>query len=176
MLHKKMNTGVLENRLFRIGMWWRIFYGILRLFVGFAFLRIIDTPFLDILYKFTSTEIGDNPADSFIKVISSFLQVHPLTVTYFLSAYLIFWGIVDIFLSASLLRHKLWAFPITLWLIALFVLYMLYRFTETHSEILITTIIFDFFIFWLINEEFKKIKNCLTIKKDCSVENKKALL
>lgn len=154
-----MNTGVLENRLFRLGMWWRILYGIIRLFVGFAFLKLVNTPLIDLLYKLTSTEIGEDPTDFFIGILNSFLQVHPLTVTYFLSAYLIFWGMVDIFLSVSLLKHRLWAFPVTLWLIALFVLYMFYRFTHTHSPILLATIVFDFWIFWLISREFKKIKN-----------------
>lgn len=164
----KMNTGVLENRLFKIGMWWRIIYGFLRLFVGFAFLKLVDTPLIDILYKVTSTEIGEDPTDFFVSILSSFLQIHPLTITYFLAAYMIFWGVVDIFLSASLLRHKLWAFPVTLWLIAFFVLYMLYRFTQTHSPILVATIIFDILIFWLISREFKKIKEKLAIEKTLS--------
>lgn len=165
-----MKASVLENRLFRLTMWWRIMYGFMRLFVGFAFIKIVNTPLIDILYKFTSTEIGEDPTDFFVSILNSFLQVHPLTITYFLAAYMIFWGIVDIFLSASLLRHKLWAFPVTLWLIALFVLYMFYRFTHTHSPILIATIIFDFWIFWLIGREFKKIKKSMTTSQSISTK------
>ena len=157
-----MNAGVIENRLFKLGMWWRIIYGFLRLIIGFAFLKIVNTPFLDILYKLTRTEIGEDPTDFIVSFINSFLQNHPFTVTYFLAAYLIFWGVVDMILSASLLRHRLWAFPVTLWLIAFFVLYMIYRFTYTHSPILLATIIFDFFIFWLVYKEYKKTKTyCL---------------
>lgn len=153
-----MESEVIENRLFRLGMWWRIFYGVMRLFVGFSFLNLINTPLIDLLYKVTSTEMGLSSTYFLFNILSSYLQVHPLTVTYFLSIYLIFWGLVDIFLSASLLKKKIWAFPITLWLIALFVIYMSYRFTITHSVILFGTIIFDLCIFWLISREFKKVK------------------
>jgi len=154
----KMNNEVLENRLFKLGMWWRIFYGMMRLVVGFAFLKLVDVPFLDLLHKVTSTKIGEDSTDLIINFLDSLLSLHPLTITYFLAAYLIFWGVVDIFLSACLLKHKLWAFPATLWLIAMFVAYMTYRLTITHSPILLVTILFDVFLIWLINREYKKLK------------------
>ena len=61
-------------------------------------------------------------------------------------------------LSASLLRHKLWAFPVSLWLIALFLLYEVFRITQTHSLILLGLICVDSVIWWLIKDEWRKTR------------------
>ena len=95
------------------------------------------------------------------RILNSFLQLHPLSVTYFLSAYLIFWGVTDIVLSASLLRHKLWVFPVSLWLIGFFVLSEVFRITQTHSLILLGLIGVDLVIWWLIRDEWRKTRRRL---------------
>lgn len=138
-------------------MWWRIFYGTLRTILGLVFLELINVPFTDILYKIFGYELAEDPADILFSTINSFLQLHPFSVTYFLSIYLIFWGILEIFLSINLLRHKLWVFPVSLYLIVFFVIYELFRFFHTHSIILLLIIVVDIVIFWLIKNEYQKV-------------------
>jgi uncharacterized membrane protein len=139
-------------------MYWRIFYGVLKTLLGFTFLNLINVPLIDLLYKVMRPEIIEDPTNVFYAVVNNLLQHHPLSVTYFLSIYLIFWGLVDIFLSAALLKHKHWAFPTSLWLIVFFVIYELHRFSHTHSLMLLIFILIDIFIFWLIQREYKKFK------------------
>jgi uncharacterized membrane protein len=83
----------------------------------------LNVPLADLLYRIMGQELIEDPSDILFTVTNYFLQLHSMQVTYFLSAYLIFWGIIDIFLSTSLLKHKMWAFPVSLWLIA-FLYYM----------------------------------------------------
>ncbi len=149
----------LESTLFRLGMWWRVFYGVLRLILSFLLLHFIDSSFSSILYSFLSHEIIEDPNDFLIRVVYPFLESHTFTVTYFLAAYLFFWGIIDIFLSFYILRHKLWAFPVGIVLISLFVLYEIYRFTHTHSLFLAFIIIVDSFIIWLTYREYIRLRN-----------------
>jgi uncharacterized membrane protein len=140
--------------LFRVGMWWRIVYGSLRLLLGFALFRIIGTPIADIFYKIMSHELIEDPNDFFMRISNPFFQNLTLSVTYFLAAYFIFWGIIDIFLSINLLQHKKWAFPISIYFIGFFVLYELYRFFHTYSLTLVGIICIDLVVMWLIRKEY----------------------
>ncbi len=148
----------MESKLFQIGMYWRILYGVLRTLLGLALLKLINMPISELLYNIMGQELIEDPSGFLFSAINYFLQLQPLSVTYFLSTYFIFWGVTDIFLSTNLLRHKMWAFPVSLWLIAFFVLYELYRFVNTNSLILLSVIFVDIVIFWLIQREYKKIK------------------
>ncbi len=125
-------------------MWWRIFYGTMRIILGIWLLNLIDMPLSDLLHSLMSHELVEDPNDLLYRILNSFLQLHPLSVTYFL--------------SASLLRHKLWAFPVSLWLIALFLLYEVFRITQTHSLILLGLICVDSVIWWLIKDEWRKTR------------------
>lgn len=143
---------------FRIGMGWRIMYGFLRLILGFILLRLIGTPISGIFYKIMSHELIEDPTDLLIRAVSPFFQHSSFTVTYFLAIYLIFWGVVDILLSINLLRHKMWAFSASIYLIGAFVLYEIYRFSYTRSLVLAYVIILDLILLWLIGKEYNKLK------------------
>ncbi len=145
--------------LFRVGMGWRILYGFLRLILGFILLRLIGTPLSDIFYKVMSHELIEDPTDFLIQTVSPLLQHLSFTVTYFIAAYLIFWGIIDILLSINLLKHKMWAFPISIYLIGIFVLYEIYRFSYTRSFVLACVIIMDLILIWLIRREYHKLSS-----------------
>jgi len=146
---------------FRVGMIWRILYGSLRLILSFALLRLIGTPLSDLFFKIMSHELVEDPTDFLIQTINPFFQHSSFTVTYFLAAYLIFWGIIDIFLSINLLKQKLWAFPISIYLIGIFVLYEIYRFSRTHSFMLAGVIFIDLILIWLIRREYRKLNSFL---------------
>ena len=139
-------------------MWWRIIYGTLRTLLGLGLLKLVGIPLITIVETVMRRELVDDPGDTLFNTVHHLLQLHPFTITYFLSAYMIFWGVTDIFLSIALLKHQLWAFPASLVLIAVFAVYEIYRFTHTHSLILLGIIGVDIFIFFAIQNEYKQIK------------------
>ena len=143
---------------FRLGMWWRIFYGILRVILSFMLLRVVGIPFADIFLNLMQHEVIVDKADFLVRTISPILEHFSFTVTYFLVTYLIFWGVIDIVLSISMLRHRLWAFPISIYSIGLFVLYEIYRYTHTHSLVLLWVIFIDIVLIWLIRKEYTKLR------------------
>lgn len=150
-------NGDIYDLFFRIGMWWRIMYGFLRFVLGFVLLRLVGTPLLEIFYKVMSRELIEDPNDFFVHTATPFFQHSSFTVTYFLVIYLIFWGIIDILLSINLLKHKTWAFPVSIFLIGVFVFYEIYRLSHTHSFILAYIIIIDLILIWLIRKEYRKL-------------------
>lgn len=148
----------LEERLFITGMWWRIGYGLLRITFGLAILKVVGTPLLDVVTKIMSHELLSDPNDVLYTFLATLLTNYPLDISYFLAGYFIFWGVIDVTLSHNLIRHRLWAFPLSFTLIGLFLTYGLFRFSQTHSLILLGVLLVDGVILWLIWKEYQKLK------------------
>lgn len=147
------------NIVFEVGMWWRIVYGILKFCFGLFLLNYIHHSFGDLFNHFFILEIKDDSKDLFIKITNLFLDRHHFVVTYFISFYFIFWGALDAFLSINILRLKIWAYPVSLFLISIFTTYEFFRFLHHKSLLLLSVILFDLFILWVINKEYKKLKS-----------------
>lgn len=162
LIHMNLQTVSLKPRtysfLFKLSMWWRILYGGIRILFALALLKFVGTPLSELLFPFVSHEIGGTKKDALFRFLYHTLHDYSFTITYFLAFYFLFWGTVDIVLSLGLLARKLWAFPFSLILIALFILYALYRFSNTHSLVLLSIIILDVFIFALIFREYRIAK------------------
>jgi len=121
---------------FRIGMSWRIVYGCGRIALAIVLLSHIGTPFTDLFKSLMRHEIVEDPNDILVRIAEAGLAHGSFMVTRFLAAYLGFWGVIDIGLSTALLKNLRWAFPVSLTLIGLFLVYEVQRFTHTHSIVL----------------------------------------
>ncbi len=152
-----MKDSVREG-FFATAMWWRIGYGVLRIILGLAVLKVVGTPVTDIVTSLMGHELIEDPNDLLYTLVHDFLVNHSPYITYFMSFYLLFWGAIDIGLSYNLLKHRLWAFPISFLLIGLFVMYEAVRFSHTHSLVLLWIIIVDIGILWIMWREYQKLK------------------
>jgi uncharacterized membrane protein len=144
--------------IFEAVLWWRIVYGTLKTILGITLLGFVGTSFYKIFTTLMAHEIIEDPSDILIRTILPYIQSNPAEITYFVALYLIFWGLTEIFLSANLLKERLWAFPTTMIIVGLFVLYEIYRVSYTHSLILFGIIIIDIFILGIIYLEYTKAK------------------
>ena len=147
-----------ESKLFQISMWWRIIYGILRVILGITFLRLIGVQVSEFVYIIMSHELTQGVNDIVFNKIYFLFEKHDFTIGYFIAGYFIFWGCVDIFLSLSLLHKVRIAYPISIGLIGVFILYSTFRFSYTHSVVLLGVIGIDIIILYLIYREYKKLK------------------
>ena len=144
------------HRLYIFSMWWRIGYGFLRVIFGVAILHVVGIPLIEVVKTVMQHELVQDHSDRLYQVVNNALMLHPLYVTYFLSIYFIFWGVLDIVLSYNLLRGRRWAFPASLVCITGFIAYEMVRFTHTHSYILLGVVVIDLLILALIYNESKK--------------------
>ena len=151
----RKERNILTEILFHLGMWWRIIYGFLRIIIAVLLLQHVGTPVSDIFLKLMSHELIQDPNDRVIQMVNHL----PYLVTYYLAFYFMFWGVMDIFMSILLLRHQLWAFPVAIYMIVVFIVYELFRFFHTHSLMLLAVIGMDVFIIWIIKREYKKLKS-----------------
>lgn len=76
----------------------------------------------------------------------------------FLSAYLLSRGLVKVFLIWALLKNKLWAYPASLVILSLFVLYQLYQIAREHSVLVIGITLFDLVVMYFIWREYQIVK------------------
>ena len=110
--------------------------------------------------------------DELIKDPNDFVATHLLTMAHnfsvqtqhFYAFYLLSHGIVKVALVVGLLREKLWAYPASLIVLTLFVVYQLYRFSYTHGLGLIVLTLFDIVVMGLIWHEYGLMRRHLPLK------------
>jgi uncharacterized membrane protein len=80
---------------------------------------------------------------------------------HFYAFYLLSHGLIKGALVVGLLREKLWAYPASIAVFGLFILYQLYRYSFTHDPGLIALSIFDLFVIALAVHEFRLLRKHL---------------
>jgi uncharacterized membrane protein len=80
----------------------------------------------------------------------------------FYAFYLLSHGVIKLLLVAGLLRKKLRAYPASLLVLGLFIVYQLYRFSYTHGIGLIVLTVFDVIVMGLIWHEYQMVRRHLT--------------
>jgi uncharacterized membrane protein len=106
----------------------------------------------------TQEELVEDPKDFLALHLLSWAQGFSVETKHFYAFYLVSHGLVKLFLVVGLLRNKLWAYPVSLVVLGLFIVYQLYRFSYTHGWGLIALSIFDVAVMWLIWHEYRVIR------------------
>lgn len=163
-----MNRNLLREtneRLFVVSMYTRMGYGVVRIFMSIVLLQLVGSSVSDILTRVMGGELVEDPHDLFYTLSMHILGIHPVEVSYFAAVYLLFWGIIDTILSYNLLKHRMWAFPVSFFLIPTFIFYELIRVSHTHSLILLGIILLDLAILWITWREYVRLKRAAVIRK-----------
>lgn len=126
---------------------------------GGILLYVISTSSLTMwVVRLTQDELSEDSRDLISNYLLSSAQNFSIGTKSFAAFYLLWHGVVKLFLVAGLLRGKLWAYPVSLVVLGLFILYQIYRFTFTHSLGLIALTVFDLILIWLVTHEYKLIR------------------
>ena len=148
-----------ENRLhtlFVLSVLLKAFNGVLEMLLGAALLFTASiTSFIENL---AYAELIEDPTDFFAGYIGHFLSSSLVHTQTFAAVYLLSHGVIKIFLVAALLRRKLWAYPAAITVFFLFIVYQLYRFSSTHSALLIVITVFDLIVIVLTWYEYQALK------------------
>lgn len=127
--------------------------------IGGILLYFISTSFITTwVVRLTQEELSEDPHDLISNYFLSSAQNFSIGAKSFAAFYLFSHGAVKLFLVAGLLRNKLWAYPVSLVVLGLFILYQTYRFTFTHSLGLIALTAFDLIVIWLVTHEYRLIR------------------
>ncbi|WP_230978794.1 DUF2127 domain-containing protein [Ollibium composti] len=112
----------------------------------------------------TQEELIEDPKDFLAPHLLAWAQGFSVETKHFYAFYLLSYGLVKLFLVAGLLRNRLWAFPASLVVMGLFIVYQFYRFSYTHGWGLIVLSVFDIVVIWLIWHEYRVVRHLDPLK------------
>ncbi len=148
--------GKLLDKAFEIGVLINAFFGFFEI-LGGIFLVISGGKIINNFVIFiTQQEIIDDPNDIIANYLIRLSNDFSLGTQIFAISYLLFHGIVNIFLAIVLLKDKLWAYPLAISLLTAFIVYQIYRYFHSFSFVLLFLIIFDSFVVLIIWLEYKR--------------------
>ncbi len=144
------------HRLFEISVLLKGLHALLEV-VGGLFLLFISTGTIaQSLTWLTQDELVEDPHDI---VARYFIHAGEQLSAgkQFASLYLLSHGLIKLALVIGLLKNKLWAYPWSIIVLGLFMIYQVYRYTYTHAIGLILLTLFDVVVLWLIWHEYRLV-------------------
>jgi len=153
------NKNNIVHRSFELGILLKGIDGILEIIGGVLLIFLNPARLNRLVVLLTQHELSQDPND----VISNFLL--KLSASFSISSqhfgviYLISHGAIKFILVSLLWKKKLWAYPLAIVSLILFIIYQIYRYTISNSVFLIFLTIFDVFMILLTYMEYNRIKN-----------------
>ncbi|MEP6563571.1 MAG: DUF2127 domain-containing protein [Mesorhizobium sp.] len=134
--------------------------------VGGLLLALISTSaIVSLVNRLTQEELIEDPHDLVAGQLMGLANNFSVGTQHFYAFYLLSHGLVKVALVIGLLRNKLWAYPASLVVLSLFIVYQLYRFSYTNSVGLIVLTVFDLIVMWLIWHEYRFIQRHETVSR-----------
>ena len=125
--------------------------GILAFFVPVSVLT-------NIVIYFAQGELIEDPHDAIASFLSHSAQQFSLVGGTFIGLYLLSRGVIKLLLVWGLLKNQLWAYPSSLVVLGLFIIYQCYQIAVTQSVFIIALTIFDLIVMWFIWREWEVVK------------------
>lgn len=111
----------------------------------------------------TQSELIEDQRDFIASHLATWAQGFSIQTQHFYAWYLLSHGVVKLALVVGLLRRKLWAYPTTMVVLGLFIVYQLYRYTETHGLGLLLLTALDVVVVGLTWHEYSLIRRHLPV-------------
>ena len=144
--------------LFKIGVGLKGLDGLVELISGIALFFTSTASLRRIVDGLTQGELQEDPHDFIANHLVHFFHHLSIKTEHFAAVYLLIYGVTKLGLVAGLLRGKLWAYPVALVLLGLFLGYQIYRFSHNHSLGLGVVSLLDLAILVVIWRDYVFIK------------------
>ncbi|MCG1025398.1 DUF2127 domain-containing protein [Dehalobacter sp.] len=134
------------------------FDGLLEI-IGGILLRFLDPSRLNkLITLLTYHELSEDPNDKIANMLVSLGHNFSISTQSFGVFYLMTHGIIKCLLILLLWRRKLWAYPLSIVSLILFIAYQIYRYTISQSTFLIVLTLFDIVLIYLTYNEYRRIR------------------
>src|SRR5229473_876733 len=148
----------IEHAFFLLSVWSKGVAGLLETIGGLLLLLIPHTGLNALVVFLTAPELAEDPTDRVAALLHRMVHELSADTKLFASGYLIVHGIIKVFLVAGLLGRRLWSYSVSLWFLAAFIAYQMYRFLFTHSLWLIALTVLDLIVAFLIWREYQDVR------------------
>ncbi len=105
--------------------------------------------------RLTLHELSEDPGDHLALLLQKAADSLSVDSGRFYGLYLLSHGLVKLLMVIALQRRAAWAYPASMGVFALFILYQLYRYSHTGSPFLLALSAFDVLLIWLIWREYR---------------------
>ena len=150
--------GNLRHTLFMVSIFLKGFFAVLESLAGFTLLVSPRDNLTQFVHFMFHNRLVADPNDPFATFALHQLQEFDVTRHTFISIYLMLHGLVKVGVVAGLYSERLWAFPIGLTALGIFIIYQMQRYATTHAPLLLVISILDAFIMLLAWREYQALK------------------
>src|SRR2546425_13286318 len=148
----------IEHTFFLLSVWSKGVAGLLETIGGLLLLFIPHTGLNALVVFLTAPELAEDPTDRVAALLQRMVHELSADTKLFASGYLIVHGIIKVFLVVGLLGRRLWSYSVSLWFLAAFIVYQMYRFLFTRSLWMIVLTIVDLIVAFLIWREYQDVR------------------
>lgn len=145
-------------KVFEIGIFLKGIHAIFEIVGGILVFLINGTYVLNTVLSLTQEELSEDPKDIFAHYLITLSNNFSISTQHFVALYLLSHGVIKLFLIIALLKKKLWAYPTSIVIFGLFIIYQISRYFYTHSIWLLLFTLFDIMIIWLTIHEYRYMK------------------
>ena len=153
---------------FEVGLLVKGIDGILEIIGGFLLMFLSPVRLNSIMRVLTQHELSEDPKDTVANFLLTYGHSFSISAQNFGVVYLFSHGIVKCVLIYLLWQKKLFAYPLSILSLLLFVAYQMYRYSIHQSAFLIILSIFDIIMVWLTVMEYRKVRIQQKIRKMAS--------
>ncbi len=146
------------NLVFRISLILKGIFSGLEIVSGLTLFFVSQSVIVKFVGWMTQGELLEDPKDFLSNYFLKGAQILTISSQHFAALYLLFHGIVKLFLIIMLYKKKLFAYPLSMLVFVFFIIYQLDRYYYTHSIGLLILTLFDMFIIYLTWHEYRYMK------------------
>lgn len=157
MIFNKKNS--IFHKSFKIGILVKGIDSVLEMIGGILLIFLNPNRLNKLVTLLTQHELSEDPKDVVANFIIRLSSHFSLSGQYFGIFYLMSHGIIKLILVVMLWKRKIWAYPLTVVSLILFILYQIYRCTIRYSTGLVLLTVFDIVMIILTLIEYKSIKD-----------------
>lgn len=116
---------------------------------------------LDLVNAFTQMELTEDPHDFVANYLLHAAQGLSVSSQHFTAFYLLSHGVIKLWLLIGLWRKKLGYYPAAIAVFSMFILYQVYRYSLTHSLLLLLITALDVVVIGLTGVEYQYLRRIL---------------
>lgn len=156
---KGVNSKDIVHISFEIGLMLKGINGLMEIIGGFLLLFLNPNRLNKLIIFLTQNELSEDPKDIVANFMMNISHSFSISAQHFGVFYLLSHGFIKLILIFLLWRKKLWAYPLSIMSLILFIAYQIYRYTISQSVFLILLTIFDIIMIILTFLEYKRMNS-----------------
>jgi uncharacterized membrane protein len=146
------------HQFFQVSVLFKGAHALLECFGGIMLALVSTSSIVNFVNAITQDELIRDPNDFVASHLLALARNFSVQTQHFYAFYLLSHGLLTALLVVGLLRNALWSYPASLIVLALFVVYQLYRFSYTHGVGLFILSFFDVVVMGLIWHEYSLMR------------------